>query len=100
MVAKVSSVPAAITTQEQLTAWAIMALEESASKLAYNERSGVVSWAVEWQFIKGGDGQTYFVGRVVIPAVEISGLPSGNKIWLAMQENNQGAAIPAYYATN
>lgn len=100
MVARVSTVPAAITTQEQLTMWAILALEESVQNLAYNERPGVTSWATEWQSVKGGDGRQYFVGRVVIPIVELNALPSGSKIWLAAQENAQGTAIPAYYASN
>lgn len=100
MVARVATIPAAITTQEQLCMWAIQALEESVPSLAYLERPGVTSWAGEWQKVKGGDNREYFVGRVVIPLNAISSVPSGGKDWLQAGENPGAAAIPAYYASN
>jgi hypothetical protein len=100
MVAKVATIPAAITTQEQLVMWAIQALEESVPSLSYLERPGVTSWAGEWQTVKGGDNKEYFVGRVVIPLNPVSDIPSGGKTWLQAAENPGAAVIPAYYATN
>jgi hypothetical protein len=100
MVARVATIPAAITTQEQLVMWAIMALEESVPSLSYLERPGVTSWADEWQKVKGGDGREYFVGRVVIPLNELSSIPAGGKVWLQAAEHPGAAVIPAYYASN
>lgn len=99
MVAK-ATLPGAITTQEQLVMWSIMALDESNPKGAVLERPNLVSFYVEWQLVKSPDGQDLFVGRVVLPINGFSTLAAGSKPWLAAKELPQGAAISAYYSSN
>ena len=100
MVLKASAVPSNITRQEQLIAWAIMALDESTPSQTVLERPNLVSFNTEYQIIKSPSGQQLFVGRVVLPMDELSALPAGAKPWIAMLDIPQAATINAYYTAN
>jgi hypothetical protein len=95
-----ASLPSAIATQEQLAVWAIMALTETAPTQFLQERPGILSWYSEYQTVRSPNGELLFVGRVVIPLLEASALPSGAKPWLQSGVIPQGATVPAYYSAN
>jgi hypothetical protein len=92
--------PSQITTQEQLLIWAIMGGSEAFPTQFVQERPGLLSWYAEYQTVRSPASGLLFVGRVVIPLLEASELPSGAKPWLQAGLVPQGATIPGYFSSN
>lgn len=92
--------PSQVVTQEQLVIWSIMGASEAFPNQFVQERPGLLSWYAEYQTVRSPASGLLFVGRVVIPLLEASELPSGAKPWLQAGLVPQGVTIPAYFSSN